>query len=170
MTKLWTPETDGVDHINVYSRGSTKLGKQLSNLADIDVVHPKYGKFRSMEGLWYWLSLGRRDDLREKFSTSSPWEAKAFGKHDFAGTYNLRRVDYDDFQADILQGISSKIYQHQDLADALKASTLPFAHYFLYGSGGNYKVIDMTDKYRWQLDHISKIRTELQGNTTDVQD
>lgn len=41
------PKTDGVDHINIYSRGRTPLGQALSNFAHTPFEHPKDGKFAS---------------------------------------------------------------------------------------------------------------------------
>lgn len=36
----YSPIDDGVTHINVYSKGRTKLGRDLSNFAAIGIIHP----------------------------------------------------------------------------------------------------------------------------------
>lgn len=154
------PINDGVDHINVYTKGATSLGKALSNLTPVNFNHPKYGSWPSVENLWYWLSTGKRTHLEIEFRQCSPWEAKRIGTP-------MERVKYPEFELDICEAIECKIRQNQWLADELKESTLPLTHYFVYGNTdahGNYKVIDLSDRYAWQLTHISKIRQELQGN------
>ena len=55
------PKEDGVSHINVWSRGTTDLGRDLSNFAHTPFVHPRYGPFQSVEGFWYWLSTGQKE-------------------------------------------------------------------------------------------------------------
>ena len=52
------PELDGIDHINVYSRGKTALGRQLSNFASTPFKHPTDGDFLTVEGWWYWTMTG----------------------------------------------------------------------------------------------------------------
>lgn len=160
MAVRYAPSEDGITHINIYSKGATALGKQLSNLADIPLDHPKYGKWPSVENLWYWLSTGRREDLFDTFNGCGPWKAKKLGR-------DMARVPYDDFQQDICEAIRSKILGLPSLSQLLKESSLPFAHYFAYGEvgpGGFYKLIDLSDKYQWQIELISNIRQELKGN------
>lgn len=157
------PISDGVDHINVYTKGATSLGKALSNLARIELTHPRYGRWPSVENLWYWLSTGKRAHLEDEFRQCSPWDAKRIGTP-------MERVKYPEFEQEILEAIEFKIKQNQWLADELKESTLPLTHYFVYGNAdahGNYKVIDLSERYAWQLNHICTIRQELQGNRNE---
>lgn len=49
------PTKDGIDHINVYSKGKTALGRFLSNFAETD-LETKDGHFASVEAYWYWLT------------------------------------------------------------------------------------------------------------------
>jgi hypothetical protein len=56
MPEYTDPTTDGIDHINIYSKGYTKLGRLLSNFTKSEFTHPisrhpKY--FRSNN----WLNL-----------------------------------------------------------------------------------------------------------------
>lgn len=48
-------QKDGIDHINVYSKGKTALGRFLSNFAQVD-LETKNGNFSSVEAYWYWLT------------------------------------------------------------------------------------------------------------------
>lgn len=40
----YTPDNDGITHINLYSKSRTVLGRQLSNFAHSPFKHPKYGE------------------------------------------------------------------------------------------------------------------------------
>ncbi len=120
--------TDGVDHLNIYSKGATALGRALSNFADLGVSTVD-GEFASIEGYWYWLSVKpgtpRRDDLR--FSTG--WQAKALGRE-------LRGQDWvgvPDFKLRIVNAMVAKLILHPTLREALAKSTLGFTHYYVYG-------------------------------------
>jgi len=46
---------DGIDHINLYSRGHTELGQYLSNFA-YTPIQTEDGRFNSIEAYWYWLN------------------------------------------------------------------------------------------------------------------
>ena len=48
---------DGVTHINVYSKGTTALGRALSNFAHIPFMVVPNGRFESIEAYWYWLRV-----------------------------------------------------------------------------------------------------------------
>ncbi len=118
--------TDGSDHINIYSKGATSLGRALSNFAATNVITID-GEFASIEGYWYWLgcSHARREELRRV----SGWQAKALGRE-------LRSPDWihePDFKLRIINAMVAKLILHPSLHDELKASTLPFRHYYVYG-------------------------------------
>jgi hypothetical protein len=143
----FNPNTDGIDHINVYSKGSTKLGRDLSNFAAIGIVHPEYGKFASIEGFWYWLATGLRyDELRYL----SGYKAKQLGK-------TLPKSHLANFKAIIKEGLKLKLEQHLDLFKALKESTLPLTHYYWYGDIDNPKIVIPSDS-QWILDYLTELR------------
>ena len=48
----YKPLNDGVDHINIYSRGKTQLGRMLSNFYLSPFNHPVYGGFNTVEGFY----------------------------------------------------------------------------------------------------------------------
>jgi len=152
------PGSDGDDHINIYTGGKTKLGRLLSNLAPIGFIHPQHGKFNTVEGFWYWARCGYIEKHWEDFSTASGFDAKRLGK-------TLPRVEAADFHEQIKNVIELKIRQNQELRELLRESTLPLCHYYCYGSGDKVKVIDMSEKYSWQIEHINSIRNVLKGNT-----
>ena len=153
------PSDDGVTHVNVYTRGRTALGRSLSNLADIAFEHPTFGRFRTMEGLWFWLALGRSNDM---FRMMDGYNAR---RHGSDGT----KVWVDGFQDHIRDGITAKIVQNPELREMLCVSytELPFFHYYCYGKGDNVKLI--TPKgHEWQMLHIEKVRKTLIANPNDI--
>lgn len=142
------PDTDGITHINVYSKGRTELGRRLSNFSYSPFIHPVHGPFVSMEGYWYWIKTGRRHEfLRALYG----YRAKQEGSQ-------LSVVMSPTFEQDILEGLRCKILQCPYLRSELKASVLPLAHYYVYSG----KVVDVSHKHRWQLDGMEQLRAELQ--------
>lgn len=141
------PNQDGVTHINVWSKGRTTLGRELSNFARRSFYHPVYGSFSSVEGFWHWLSTGMKLDFFRDM----------YGMHAKMASQDLPKVHHPRFQEEIIVALRCKIKQHADLKEALCRSTLPFTHYFVYGT----KVLNQ-DQYAWQVAAIEQIRTELQ--------
>lgn len=150
--KELNPMDDGITHINIYSRGKTKLGRALSNFADIGIEHPVYGHFKTIEGFWCWLKTGKIHDV---FRNTDGVQSKLKAK-------NTKLVVCNNFQQEIKTALLLKIESHQELLEALKQSTLPLVHYYYYGSEDNCKVvIDTVNK--WVIDYIEVIRMYLQG-------
>lgn len=116
------PKLDGVEHINVWMKGETRFGRLLTNLADIPTQHPEYGRFRTMEGLWYYLKTGmQHEDLR----SMNGYEAKEYGSK-LSGVWNARFYD------DVKIGIRRKVEMHAELSVLMEDSILPFEHYYVY--------------------------------------
>jgi len=118
---MHNPEMDGVDHINIYSKGKTELGRKLSNWFPLRFTCED-GDFASIEGYWYWLGT-HNVSLR----SLSGYQAKEFGKS-LPQTFKLLEVD---FRTKIKKAINIKLLA---LRSEIIASTLPFAHYYVYGN------------------------------------
>jgi hypothetical protein len=150
------PDNDGIDHINIYSKGKTEIGRLLTNFAHTPFTHPKYGIFQSVEGFWYFLKTGtKHDNLKYLYG----YEAKRIGK-----TYAMERKDLEDkkgipeeFKKEILEAIRCKLRQNKHIVKLLVESDLPFSHYYCYGNGKGWKVYYL-DEYSWIVDEIEKIR------------
>lgn len=146
---------DGVDHINIYSRGNTELGRQLSHFAHSPFIHPFYGPFESMEGFWYWMRAGnhlRAKGLQDdKLRYLSGYKAKQYGKN-----FPIQR--YEHFKEDILAANYQKILQHRTLHNLLVESTLPFRHYYMFGPGN---VIVQPRDSNWLVTGFEDIRQAL---------
>lgn len=120
---------DGTVHINIYSKGETKLGRDLSNFAALSIKTPLDGTFSSLEGYWYWLSISPARVEREKLRYLAGHEAKSLGR-------TLRGFDYSAdplFKLKIVHAMVGKLIMHPALFEDFKVSTLPFRHYYVYG-------------------------------------
>lgn len=153
MSDTFDPAYDGVTHCNVlHVKAATRLGRLLSNLADVSVHHPTHGRFRTAEGLWYYLKTGcKHDDLR----SMSGYEAKTFGK-------KLEVVWLNDFKEQFTEGLVEKIKSHDELKNLFLASTLPFVHYYCYYSkkpGVPPRVIAPKDS-QWLMDVLTELRAD----------
>lgn len=147
-------EYDGIDHINVYSKGNTELGRMLSNFAYAP-FECEDGKFNSIEGYWYWLKMAvhpARDKLRQLHG----YEAKKYGKEIAKDVPGFILNEDEEFIYKIKRAISIKIKTHQKIADLFKKSSLPLEHYYVY----NGKRVDAG--FKWILDHLETIRVDLQ--------
>lgn len=143
-----SPLTDGINHINVYSKGNTLLGRLLSNFAHTPFSLVGHGEFASVEGYWYWLSTGD-DKLRELHGV----EAKMYGR-------KVRGKDWpkdDEFKWNVLHAIKEKILQHQSIQELLKGNTLPLKHYYVQQGA----VVYPSEGCQWILDHIEEIKRGL---------
>lgn len=152
MSNKLDPLRDGVDHINVYSRGFTELGQDLSNFAHTPFVHPRYGPFESVEGFWYWLGTGRRHDhLRDLWG----FLAKEEGRR-------CTRVDIPEFEEEIRDALLHKVSQTYGLAQRLAGSTLPLCHYFYYGRLGVVEPKVVVPKAGlFQMEYLTDLRDQI---------
>lgn len=138
---------DGVDYINVYSEGLTKLGRDLSNFTLSPFRHPLHGVFNSVEGYWYWLT--RADDrLRSVYGV----EAKKLGR----SLAKVREYTDEDFKSLVKMALTAKLEQNPEIMKGLAASELPFVHYYVMGP--ERKVI-VPENNEWLMDHFAEIRS-----------
>lgn len=151
---------DGVDHINIYSKGKTSLDRFLSNFAQAD-LETEDGNFASIEGYWYWLvcsgsatvNLTDLELLRKVFGS----DAKVLGKT-LRERYALteKQLDNDlEFKRKLKSAIKFKIDNHPQYKAELKASTLPFEHYYVF-----YGKIKEPESHRWVIDYLEELRKE----------
>lgn len=139
---IYLPEKDGIDHINVYSKGRTELGRLLTNFAHTPFEHPSRGHFESMEGYWYYVATGEQ---HEELRTVHGSHAKALGK-------TFEKVERIGFEMAIKTGIRSKLIQHPNILCGLLDNELPLAHYYVFGSQVKQA------GYEWILDYYMEVR------------
>jgi len=145
----YDPANDGVTHINIYSKGKTLLGRWLSNFTYAPFDLTDDGHFASIEGYWYWLSTGKKDDqLRYLWG----YKAKNYGR-------SLRGADWvetPEFQAKLCKALELKLRSNPEWLEVFAASVLPFEHYYLM-----YGKVTQPTKGRWILDFWSNLREQL---------
>ena len=142
------PEKDGIDHINVYSKGRTQLGRWMSNFTESPFKSPNHGYFSSIEGYWYWLKTGlKHDNLRGL----SGYEAKKVGR-----LYQPVPIDEDAFKECIKEAMIMKTISDDLHRNLLATSTLPFIHYYVKNG-----VVIPKDGSIWQMDEWENIRLLL---------
>lgn len=147
----YKPENDGIDHINVYSKGKTELGRFLSNFSYY-ITKTEDGIFNSVEGYWYWLGSDHKD--RDILKGLYGFAAKKKGRE-------LRAKDWqysEEFKSKILKAIESKITHYPRFKQMFVENNLPLAHYYVYGN----KVFNVPAA-QWILDGIEEIKKELIG-------
>jgi hypothetical protein len=147
--------TDGVNHINIYSKGRTELGQFLSNFAyspiEIDGL-----SFASLEGYWFWLRT-HDERLRSLFG----FEAK-----DLGGNLKVTvLISTDEFKKKFRRAMNLKIQddRYYKFQKTFIESTLPFAHYYVYN--GKIK----KPGHQWVIEHWTLIRSILKEEIKDYE-
>lgn len=159
MTNQYTPKEDGLTHINVYSKASSRLGRALSNFSKLSFEHPLHGWFQSVEGYWYYASTGfQHDDLREV----SGWQAKQLGR-----SYPRVMVDEETFRHCIRVALEARFQHHPWLRVELARSSLPLVHYYYWGNIDNPKVV--VPSTQWVIDFLEICRVRFKRSLTDVE-
>ena len=147
---------DGITHINMYSKGKTNLGRMLSNFYKFP-IHTDDGNFLSVEGYWYWLSIDDSGYAKEELRYLYGFNARNKGKEILIETNNGKSSRFEpNFEQKILKAIWYKFRRNTNLLTP-EYKRLPIVHYYCYGG----KVIDVTNKYQWLIDGITKMRDYL---------
>lgn len=144
------PQDDGVTHINIYSKGQTSLGRSLSNFANYPLVIGGI-KYASIEAYWYAMSLPVGIDL-EDLPTLHGYAAKSKGKY-LLGLNGTGDRPQEEFNTLIKLAMRRKLLSYPALMQEFKVSTLPFAHYYVFGDG-NAKDAG----YEWIVKEWEKMR------------
>lgn len=147
-------ETDGVTHVNVYSKGKTELGRLLSNFAKSPFYLPEFGHFESIEGFWYY--LGAPDKAKaEKLRTLSGYAAKQYGRSLGAPDW----LETEDFKNHVMDALQAKLDQSKLLQYLLSnVRPLPLKHYYVFKG---HEVEPKEGK--WMLDFWQQKWEELYG-------
>lgn len=158
------PSLDGIDHINIYSKGKTELGRWLTNFARTPFdLGGDEGKFESIEGYWYWIQMTEAgvpdaDRLRHLYG----FKAKQVGREllrTLVTWEELPLVDSHEFIFKIQTAMLVKLTSNMPMLHMLQESSLPFDHYYVF-DGRRVSA----DRYRWQVDFWTDIRSALKRN------
>ena len=151
LVSTLSSETDGINHINIYSKANTEIGRFLSNFHRV-YLDTEDGVFESVEGYWWWLLTNHREkDILRKLHGSG---AKTIGTA-------IRNIDLDvdsneEFKRKISATITAKINNNEYMLGLLiKTFPLPLMHYYNYGG----KIV-IPKKHIWVMDVINNLRSE----------
>jgi predicted NAD-dependent protein-ADP-ribosyltransferase YbiA (DUF1768 family) len=155
------PANDGIDHINIYSKGQTILGRTLSNFKYAPFVCDD-GPFDSVEGYWYFLQVNDNCPDKERLREVNGYNAKNLGR-ELRNLYPNPITDQKEFEMKILTAISKKLTQNKVILDLLvESGDLPLTHYYVYGNGTNAKVVE-TKGSEFIISFLEKTRTHFQN-------
>ncbi len=168
---LYSTEEDGINHINIYSRGKTRLGRELSNFQGCGINMP-YGRFNTIEGLYHYLKIMRAigvdsrrledissDDEYLRFNLARLYcvngrEAKSIGKrlrtYCLCHGYPIKDTPDDKFDHEIIDAIGKKINSIPGLRTAIADNELEYSHYYVSDDG---KTIYMPH-FGWMVDVV----------------
>lgn len=150
-------EQDGKSHVNIFTRGKTKLGRDLSNFHECNIEHPFYGRFRTLEGLWHFLKTGCKDDM---YRLLNGHDARKRGQAAESTHYPL-------FTKMFKLGMVEKLAKNKDLQKALMDNNLPLVHYYTYGGA-----VHVPQRHEWQIEFWETMREALLviGNVDMIRD
>ena len=140
---------DGKDHINIYSKGETELGRYLSNFAHTPFNHPLYGGFQSVEGFWYY-DLTGKEGLRSLYGYQAKSKGQELCKNVINGEWGVNRPQ-------IKIAILCKLTQNDpELLLEFLDSDLPFRHYYKFGD----KIVE-PEEGKWIVEFFTELRELL---------
>lgn len=152
--ELPDPKMDGIDHIRIDLNAVSRLGRKLPLLADVKVSHPKYGIFRTGQGLWEYLKIG--EDL-EELKVATGFEAKKISAKHMAKWSKT-------FKDDIKIAMRSKIEDNLEIYIAFVESRLPFRYYHLLR---NRKVVESKETL-WLSEWLVELREQFKQEVKKV--
>lgn len=148
MPPLSQYERDGGDHINIWERAQTNIGKFLAHGSHTPFHHPIFGLFNNIECFWHYIRSEERDDRIRVMNNLS---AKKFSE-------NFKLVKIPNFYAVIMEANWFKIKEYPEMGDLLKESTLPLEMYYVYKDSG----VPIRPMFAaWALQGFNEIRTAL---------
>ncbi len=168
------PREDGITHINVYSKAATELGVFLSNFYPVDLeIGGEH--YRSIEAYWYslWAASvvteaitagGAYRNLQAKVKASHGYQAKLLGKSliklAYGGEVPKDNEPTESFKKKILAAIRLKLLSDPKYLELFKQSSLPFAHYYYFGTLDNPAVVN-TGRHEWLVFGLEQLRFSL---------
>lgn len=157
------PENDGLDHINVYSRARSELGRRLSNWSQADggrMIETQDGPFQTVEGYWFWLGIDNGlGSAREELRRMDGARAKRVGPElrTQAPAGDVQSPSSREFREKIFHALISKTELSPQIQKLLSSSKLPFCHYYVFGTPG--KVV--RGDAQWVISLWDQIRNSL---------
>jgi predicted NAD-dependent protein-ADP-ribosyltransferase YbiA (DUF1768 family) len=130
------PENDGIDHINVFSKSRSKLGRMLSNFAHTPFTLDG-NKFESVESWWYWTKMNNinKSVLFPIFSDEQLDTIRfLIGKDAKSYFRELHKADSSSFSPEpfeLKRTYLQKLEENPDVKKELMENKLPIDHYYM---------------------------------------
>jgi len=151
---IWSMETEGIDHLNMWSKSKYEIGRFLSNFKECPVETPD-GLFQSIEGYWGFLSV--KEEYREPFRTYSGVLAKK-KKQECVKAHG--GVFDPDFEKKIEMAVRNKLESHKDfILQNRELLSLSIVHYYEFDN----RIMDETEKFDWWVNVVRKKVSEILG-------
>jgi hypothetical protein len=147
------PKLDGVEHINIWAKGATFLGKFLAPRTLCELNMPE-GRFLCVSAYWYHLTS--KEDSR--LSHVNGWETELLATQ-LSPLPKKQQLPPTELQAKLKKALDQKIKWSGYWQEEFTESTLTFMYYHIDPEGN---VVDESRKYRWMLNHLESRRTLLQ--------
>lgn len=152
---------DGIDHINIWEKADTELGRFLSHGSNNDFNHSQLGRFNNMEALWHYVQSEERDDrirnMRGRY-------LKNFSRQ-------LTPLRVSNFKAIIMDSNYQRIRQYEPMVELIVATDLPFDCYYV---NHDSKLRIRPVFFKWLILGFEEIRRALKEkrdpNFTDFMD
>ncbi len=126
LPPLSTRKVDGVDHLNIWESGKTKLGKFLAIASPNPFVHPVFGPFNSVECFWHYIRSQERDD---RLRTMSSAAVRKFSRR-------LKTAHTPNFYAVIMYAVWHKLSTNKQMIERLRTNDLPLDMYYIFRDSG----------------------------------
>lgn len=139
------PKDEGITHLNVYSKSTSPLGRLLTNFARATINTPD-GKFNSVEGYWYWLSIPDGTPGKDQLRRLYGYAAKKRGRELRACCAKTRFEP--EFEQKIRLAVRSKLTSANPRIINLPEGNLPLTHYYITR---NNRVYDVSHKFGWLM-------------------
>lgn len=158
-TDKYHPSQDGINHINIYSKGKTELGRFLSNFTQSEINTPE-GKFASIEGYWGYLGVKdvpQREQLRSLYGFKAKYTKKCLMEL-YGGNFD------ENFEEKIKNAILDKLEKNKAFLISQKhLFKLPFVHYYCFPDkvSGVQVVVDATNDNKWWIDTMTEYISKL---------
>lgn len=142
---------DGVDHINIWEKANTELGRFLAHGSNNDFNHSQLGRFNNMEALWHYVQSAERDDrirnMRGRY-------LKNFSKQ-------LTPMRVSNFKAIIMDSNYQRIQQYRPMVELMIATDLPFDCYYI---NNDSKLRIRPVFFKWLILGFEEIRHAIKEN------
>jgi predicted NAD-dependent protein-ADP-ribosyltransferase YbiA (DUF1768 family) len=132
----FVPNTDGVNHINVYSKSRSRLGRLLSNFAHTPITLDG-DKFESIESWWYWKKMVKINEsqLFPVFTEQHLFDIKGKvgkeAKDYFRSLFEDESYMFNPLKEELLEAYKQKLTEHPEIKEMLLGNKLPIAHYYM---------------------------------------